>query len=825
MRASQVSISRLFLTILVALINPVFPGTLEFQLLSKFEMNSSYKFYSKDMIEWIHSQQNHVRKLEIANLQYPAIRNLDTYINQLIKSTNCLIVIDNFQNVNIQLEKTPVILRSQVPLVLLYYQNSGNIHRELISGINSPVLHNVSFIFPDNKPLLCPFSVFFTGLLKYEEICSTINLTEFSRQSKPTSCQVHLGVFPSRYSMKPGSIWKYPKMLSIKLNYLPSYLTTTSSIYPIHGIIQIQVNNKTIVDENTLSQWIYVTREPHPLFSTYHHDIFIILNFERITGRSKFEEEGVFATASVIKFCPACAQKNGRLGIILLTTLAKIDRTRIVHVSFPRPNEMLTWGVRNDFAENLLLTKTILHLTTCEDKLSKYKLTKLFSMEDSYDRLAVAHSNVWASTLRNFSFSRNWSVENKCTLSLPSYFSTSLLLKPYVPQHFIFPYYIRSELDHLRFIGCGRQGYTTIPFQELANVYDTMVWICIAFCIVAVSTSTTGFVKDSNLCENIATGMKLLLEQSNPFPTCVMNVTTIRLLVGSYLLMGIVLSNAYKNTNVYNMVSPRKPIHYEYFSDLVQDNFKVYTRSHSVATQFEPSRGYEKLHVDFKGYTFVLKTEIAARLQEYAEITKSTLGINRADEPLVKNGIQDYVTLLPDIITASSKYIQEKLTGFSQQDLSWGYAEIFMARLHANLTQVELTMLQDSTAECKKTAVILPNFICKDIQKTLVKKQKPNVFIGKEIYSDIQWLFYLSGVVPPHVIQRIHRIGESGVWHWWMRLLTGSDLNGVITNIPEAASMRGNIVIVFVVWIFGISLSTFFSIGELCYVKFNFRCL
>lgn len=47
------------------------------------------------------------------------------------------------------------------------------------------------------------------------------------------------------------------------------------------------------------------------------------------------------------------------------------------------------------------------------------------------------------------------------------------------------------------------------------------------------------------------------------------------------LLMGIVITNAHKNSNVYNMVIPRRAILYHYFNELIRDKFVIYSRRYN----------------------------------------------------------------------------------------------------------------------------------------------------------------------------------------------------------------------------------------------------
>lgn len=95
------------------------------------------------------------------------------------------------------------------------------------------------------------------------------------------------------------------------------------------------------------------------------------------------------------------------------------------------------------------------------------------------------------------------------------------------------------------------------------------------------------------------------------------------------LLVGTILSNAYKNDNVYNMVVPRKPVLYSEFSELVRDNFKIYTKSFKV--NFEQSfknipPGSTVLHASLPNISFYIKTELEAlagkRVTNYFQETK-----------------------------------------------------------------------------------------------------------------------------------------------------------------------------------------------------------
>lgn len=72
--------------------------------------------------------------------------------------------------------------------------------------------------------------------------------------------------------------------------------------------------------------------------------------------------------------------------------------------------------------------------------------------------------------------------------------------------------------------------------------------------------------------------LKVFLEQGDQ----TLGRGELRHVTALFILMGVILSNGYKNSNVYNMVAPRKALPYEYVRDLLRENFTLYTRLSSI---------------------------------------------------------------------------------------------------------------------------------------------------------------------------------------------------------------------------------------------------
>jgi len=80
---------------------------------------------------------------------------------------------------------------------------------------------------------------------------------------------------------------------------------------------------------------------------------------------------------------------------------------------------------------------------------------------------------------------------------------------------------------------------------------------------------------------------KALLEQGDPFSSGVSGTKRLRFSIGTFLLVAIVISNAYKSSNVYNLVLPRKPVPFENLSQLLSDSFKIYSKAIFVDTHLD----------------------------------------------------------------------------------------------------------------------------------------------------------------------------------------------------------------------------------------------
>lgn len=143
-----------------------------------------------------------------------------------------------------------------------------------------------------------------------------------------------------------------------------------------------------------------------------------------------------------------------------------------------------------------------------------------------------------------------------------------------------FPIEINNYANYLRFVSCGQRSKGALPFNEYVAVFNHNVWLCIILTVMCLLRIL--IIPGETISNAIFSLLKLFLGQGNPFSKNFLRIFSLKLVILPLTFMGVVLSEAYKNTNVYRMIMPSAEIPYEYFSELVADNFSVYSRTFAV---------------------------------------------------------------------------------------------------------------------------------------------------------------------------------------------------------------------------------------------------
>lgn len=732
---------------------------------------------------------------EIKENKYPVILNMTRIFQEFLDTDlRPLIAFDNFQQINLDPVKYPFILRTPVPLVqkdVTWEETKCTI----IMVSSTTLYYNLSV---SSNTRVWPWM---------------INLSALSLKLKTTNFKVHIGLYPPAYVAEFGMEWIYPRMFMEPGMSFRQYVTKPSYLVPVNGMVLLQGQHESLYNAGAMLRWISELQGTSD--SAYTHDTFLILSSTNKVVKSRFEKVGFIKHIYVLQICANCPLQDGSgYGTVLQVELESFDYEKIQSLAFKNLDMNPVWALSvEDSAVEHLIGKAFSYSHSCMVK-GRYEFWKKYQEPKEFSSLewaALAHSHVWNSIMRNFTLQMATNNAN-CKELLSANFVITLVPLFYISALYTFPHYVDNHTNKLRIVGCGKRSETALPFQELVNIFDGWVWLAILVILVAFPLATKTLTNGSLIMDNFTAVVKVFLEQGDPFHNSVVSRTPNRIFIGLFLLMGIILSNAYKNTNVYNMVVPRKPVLYKYFHELIRDDFKIYTRS--VAAVVEASEECVNYVLDpfgrcienIEGNAYALVSEVEKLANDYENYANMLDMKIKTDPTLIANGLKDETRLHEHVISKFRHILLDTIPnrGYDSIDAVIRGTDAYLEIPTSELSKI----LQESVFECRGSAVILPEMKARDGYKELIKEKKLTLaFVGEELFSNIDWLFYLNGIIPPNLIERIHRIGESGVWRWWVDMFAQSHLTNENTDVVMAANLAGNIVIVFVVWGAGVGLA------------------
>lgn len=384
-----------------------------------------------------------------------------------------------------------------------------------------------------------------------------------------------------------------------------------------------------------------------------------------------------------------------------------------------------------------------------------------------------------------------------------------------------FPVLIRNTLQTFKFVTCGTKTKAPIAIYEILRAHDTSVWLGIVLSTVAVSLTINFFQSNRlrNLPGVIISIFQILFEKDYPFKKKERREgIQFKILIGIFLLMSIILSNAYKNSNVYKMISPRRPVPYANLSDLINAGFQILSRSahseynYARGVNFDKVRWFHFGHMfqitGEKEYMMIVVSEVRAvmalvglygALHDSQSISSNMTGIlerNVSNEEALS--IQAFLKskLHPDVITAvrSTAEIAERLYHL----VFYRDRKNIQQKLNNIYMEFEEKILWREFSSCNKSALLLPVKLGHNYAKRLAL-QNSQVSVGKESYFESNVGFFVTGFVPPMILSRVWFLKASGVWERFDKItremLSTSVYTGV--TIPKTPNMTGNIVIIF----------------------------
>ncbi|CAL8121436.1 unnamed protein product [Orchesella dallaii] len=743
------------------------------------------------MLDLFHA--NGKQQMPYIDSEFPGISNLSEQLTPFT-TANCLMSLYNFRYVDI-FDETPL----EYP-ILLWTPELGQINKWntwMPKDFNKKI--SVTKV---NDTLRCNTSNF-VRMVEYGDFCTSICLDldvfKYSSHSKPWNCQVEMYLYPPDIT---------------RTQTVPSV-----NVFVYHDTLQF-------VDSSILSQLIYPSIRISWKGNVNYAHLYVSLT-------SNSQSSGVISFVKIVKEFQRVLKKSNdtavemsrTLDVILYEINLKITPLEILErLSNPAPSETIHWSLITEFPATRRTESAIFQLSLCDKRLfnAEYLLHSRLELS-AVEKLAKAYAHVWLSIMKNSTFQLD-----QDTLAYYTYYPLSGEVKLESSYVDVFNNHIPVmtlegallfnsasrgaaleiplDLSALKFVSCGRRALQSMAFRELIDVYDTAVWAFVGLSILILMmvfeqlSHGTGSMSLFNIYQHWLPIFKAIVEQGDPFPSRYLKTLPIRLVFSAFMLAMIVLSNAYKNTNVYNMIAPRNPVPYKYLKELVHDSFVIFARSSFVGfywydremprwSNVSISKHYLNVADSASVFSVIQRLLWGLDYREKAELTKTY-----NDSIRLMEQVEQATGLHPHFISVLKNRFEEieSINPFPfmpSQGIHTALQERFWTR--------EDLILADFIDQCNRTALLLPQHLCMKHAHRLQRLKKDDVFVGKEAYVNNLYTFTLTYRKPSFIIKRLSGTKESGIWEWWLKLAKGGYKLYQTRKVLTKPNLDGNVLVIF----------------------------
>lgn len=614
----------------------------------------------------------------------------------------------------------------------------------------------------------------------FRDTCVLLNVTDYSMNTKPWTNHIDLGLYPPTSEYNYG-ILNYPKIFYLFPHSPKMVWNIVPSMTPS---VNIYVTDKMLEEINftELRGWMKtVATGSFTLLQGLTNIIFILITVTLTVSAHK----PTTYTMYDVNICHAC-ENDHNAGISKPLVFSKFSNSAFTSVR-GNSNQQKRWVVANsgshDFSDNAITNI----IQNCE-QLKTSSHTSIFFERDRQQQVEFGYAMVWISIMGNYSYDQgsermcvNGQITPVMKFDIHDYFMMLFSTRYFqiISGGNLYPVDLPSLVDRLRFISCGKRGFRHLPFEEFVSIFDYRVWILTMVSLVAAALSISGVVSGHiyTFPGNLLACAKVLLEQGNPFPNFVAKIPILRLIIAADLLVGVVISNCYKSTNVYNMITEREPLRYEKFMELVKDNFTIYTRAAQLGLYIRNNTAIpDEFNFTLPHFVATVSysegTELSAHVGIVSEMAMLNYSIGNAKPHISSDRtwseLRTYSRLHPELITSFTKIFPNVISAYLEKALnrSRTIQNQIGLKLKSLLVEAEAKLIYHSLKKCKRTAAIVPEFNCKVLKRKLRSGQR-HVFIGSEIYySNVAVAFQLWGWVPWYILTRNKAIQSSGIWEW-----------------------------------------------------------
>lgn len=854
------------------------------------------------------STVEHLQSQLSPNSKYPSVPDLTTIIASFGEQ-NCFILINNFQGINLPGDLNHPILSRQ-PQPALFWRRQRDLPSPSIFSYDMVWVPSYFKIGRSSETgMNCSISKFFPEQLrifkrrptKFRDLCLRPDLFSLSAHSKPWNCQVQIGLFPSPYIQKDGI--KYPQTFQYFVDPAINKFSLLRFTFPsLISSVNLFVVNDTYLESIKFNDLLWgsifanlIQSDPRgqingPLAA---HAIFLIAKVSLLTpimiSNSTLEHHSKIDSISLVKLGTHFETSFDSEFIQRITLKADSDLksiSRLNNLLYPNFGKELTaFNFVEEERNTNLLRYVFIHLKHCKNYISNGNFLSEGGLpfEASTEKLAHAYAHLWIEIMQNYTLQldkigtdcENGELKHYSNIFWRSMYSKDLIVNVKTnlfisenPQ--LNPLNFKDQLNSLRFITCGLKGYKGFVSARVARVFDTTVRLGIfvspLILIVALKYlhEASAWVDPNNedglhypywlhssLFSYFLTIYASVFEQSSPFLRSLSKVQRLRWIIGAVLLVLLVISNTYKNTHIFNMISPSKPVPYETIRELISAGFTIYSRTNYInfkMTWFWNGEPQILLNDTNNGHRIVEAK--LTRFGLWSEIHSLHLRLRsrvRIEHLNLESDSSKKLSELHQNTRLHSETKQILLQFACNTSILNSYKS--GERLDIQFWNEEKIILFSELAQCDKTALVLPEYVCNEFASMLQRPKEGGnahlssqfINIGKENYADIYLSFSLSGLVPPIMIERIKGTISGGLWDWWMKFIKTTrsseqqiDIANFMTPFPislkekSGSELYGNITVYFAAWLCGLALASTAFLAEkrsilTNYLKFVWR--
>ncbi|CAL8135803.1 unnamed protein product [Orchesella dallaii] len=818
---------------------------LQYRNLSNSNLRDFYRVYDAKTIKCLEAnksfrqcmhEEDAYKKIHPKSDEFPTPSNLDEFLRPFA-DLKCFISVINHREVNFITKHHPISIWTPEPadITLKFPQNKseqntiwtpkGLFKKKYITGVNRTQLCNNSRFMWKSK-ILQRDTLLSTGL------CLGIDLFSYSGQVKPWNCQVDVRLYPIPFDGDASSLNGYPQLFIRNPAGYDANQYFKSMIYSRAPSTTIFVTYEALqnVSENNMRYWVA------PIIPRLQPSNIAILHAIVSADAKKVKKirsvHAVKVSIVIRRNLFLFLELGVQLRPIFLKDLKSVDvLAEYLHAS---PHEALLWILPFNLWNPVSSETVSFHIEICRSNVNMRALLNT-GTSDANTKLAVAYAQLWFSIMKNASilierYSRICQPLTGKILEAPFNMDASGVTFDEEKLALRAPHgralNIYNTMSALRFVSCGKAEMESMAFVELISVFDGYIWLFVSISVV-VLVPTIQYIADAQKSGNCLENnqlmhvfkhwlclVKVLLEQGDPFPLSLQQTNPVRLVVSCVLLVAIVLSNAYKNTNVYNMIVPREPFRYQRFEELMLNKFTVYSRTERVNihsnNRIQPGDLSWNLPKSSnrwaggKSPSAYIQKELFMDFFTRQQYESQSLDFHNNSLELLRN-VSFETRLHPHLDTAVENRLKEitKLGNLSQQI---SISPEYRSRFSDLVIKDEERILEEFMDQCNKTALVLPSFMCHQHKRRLQHLGRREVFVGKEIYTNPSLSFSLGGLIPPYIVKRLSGMGSSGLWEWWMKAIhKGSGLNSYTVNKAlRKPTWDGNILVIFALLSFGI---------------------